>query len=248
MTKIHDALKRSERAAPAATSSVIERVNAAGASSPQTAVTQAYRLALAPCVTLPIDMMIALQRKVRVALPEVDAPIIQIAASRSGEGVTTVAQNFALVLSRDVGARVLLVNPKVAALDAAMPPALQQAFATAGKIDAGIIGCDHPRLFAGWLGGTPVDRVAANLAPMFTTLRSAFDFVVIDSGSVDGWVNEQAFCRLTDALLLVVEAERTSLPLVEQTLETLTTMGAPVHGIVLNRRRRYIPKSLTKFL
>jgi Mrp family chromosome partitioning ATPase len=227
---------------------MIEPMAAAGASYSQQAGMHASFLTLAPCVTLPIDMMISLQRKVRVGLPEVTPAIIQIASCRPGEGVTTVAQNLAMVLSRDVGARVLLVNPKISAPKVVMPPALEQAFAATGGIDSGIIASDHPRLFAARLGGTPGDRAAADTAPLFTSLRSAFDFVVIDSGSVDGWVNEQAFCRLTDVLLLVVEAERTPWPLVEHTIETLTTMGAPVSGIVLNKRRRYIPKALMRFL
>jgi len=245
MSKITNVLKRVDRAlAPEPAITPAD----GGTAYSQATVLHPPRWTLSPCVTLPIDMMITLQRRLRVALPEVASPVIQIAASGPGEGVTTVAQNLALVLSRDVGARVLLVQSKAAPGTAAAVPTLQQAVAATGEIGPAITASDHPRLFAAWLGAAPADRAAAEPDAVFKALRAAFDFVVIDSGNVSGWLNEQAFCRLTDAVLLVVQAERTPWALVEQTLEALSFMGAPVKGVVLNRRRRYIPKRLLRFL
>jgi len=64
------------------------------------------------------------------------------------------------------------------------------------------------------------------------------------SRSFDGII----LCGAMDAVLLVVAAESTRVPVVEELRDTLLSQGANLAGVVLNRRRLYIPRVIYRIL
>ncbi len=86
------------------------------------------------------------------------------------------------------------------------------------------------------------------LGELLHDLRETYDLVVIPSPAVATDVLSLSLSRLADASILVIQAERTRLPVVRRTLEILEASGGRVIGTVMNRRRFYIPRWIYRWL
>ncbi|HEX8595890.1 MAG TPA: exopolysaccharide transport family protein [Pseudomonas sp.] len=74
------------------------------------------------------------------------------------------------------------------------------------------------------------------------------EIVLIDASSI--FTNPDAFgmLREADLILLVVQAEETTVPMLENVLSTLHTAFKKVDGIIINRRRYQVPGRLLDYL
>jgi uncharacterized protein involved in exopolysaccharide biosynthesis len=74
------------------------------------------------------------------------------------------------------------------------------------------------------------------------------EIVLIDASSI--FTNEDAFALLREAdlILLIVQAEATTVPMLENVLSTLHTAFKKVDGIIINRRRYQVPGRLLDYL
>jgi len=72
-------------------------------------------------------------------------------------------------------------------------------------------------------------------------IRTPFDEVVIDCPAASRSPLGLAMAPHADAVVLVVEADRTRAPVAEKLLRELRATDANVVGAVLNRRRHYVP-------
>jgi Mrp family chromosome partitioning ATPase len=80
------------------------------------------------------------------------------------------------------------------------------------------------------------------------SLRQSFDFVVIDAPSLKSSSDGIAFAQRADATVLVTSAETTRRHVLENLRDTLKNAGATISGIVLNKRKFYIPERIYKKL
>ena len=99
------------------------------------------------------------------------------------------------------------------------------------------------------LGSTPeLTPCILNRPDCWAALRQKAMLTVVDSppGSqfFDGIVASSAM----DAVLLVVRAESTRMPVVENLRDRLISYGAPLAGLVLNQRRFYIPNWIYRLM
>jgi Mrp family chromosome partitioning ATPase len=78
-------------------------------------------------------------------------------------------------------------------------------------------------------------------AAFWRQIREPFDEVVIDCAAASRSPLGLAMAPLADAVVLVVEADRTRAPVAEKLLRELRALNANVVGAVLNRRRYYVP-------
>ncbi|MBC3955990.1 exopolysaccharide transport family protein [Pseudomonas triticifolii] len=74
------------------------------------------------------------------------------------------------------------------------------------------------------------------------------EIVLINASGVS--TNQEAFVllRSADLILLVVRAEETTVPMLEDTLQNLNTAFKKVDGVIFNRRRFEVPEQVLKFL
>jgi Mrp family chromosome partitioning ATPase len=79
-------------------------------------------------------------------------------------------------------------------------------------------------------------------------LRHHYDFVIIDAAAATASSNGFALARHVDGVILVVEAEYTRWPVVQNFKDRLIASGGNILGVVLNKRRYYIPSFLYKHL
>jgi hypothetical protein len=97
-------------------------------------------------------------------------------------------------------------------------------------------------------GGDPRELERPVLHRTWGRLGERADLVVIDSPSVLDSPVGLALAPTADGVILLVEAERTRAKAAAAARDALAAAGATILGIVLNRRRHYVPKALYEFL
>ena len=172
--------------------------------------------------------------------------IVGFIASGSGEGTSTIAHAYAKAVVSHLRRRVLLLSAvDEDASDLGVLPAL----ASGTSLDQ----CLRPMEgggFAGSLGGRNIGVLweLQARADLWEELRNRFDDVVLDlpatSLSLIG-LNSAAHC---DGVVVVLEAERTRAPVVENLIASLRAVRAPLLGTVLNKRRYYLPQRVYRWL
>ena len=65
--------------------------------------------------------------------------------------------------------------------------------------------------------------------------------VIIDAPAILSDVTGIALSRKVSGVLLVVEAEKTRAPIIEQARRVIETGGGRVLGVILNKRKHHIP-------
>lgn len=204
----------------------------------------------------PIREMQALYRSIDSALAgRQGGAMIMISSSHPGEGKTTLCVKFADALAHSLGKSVLILDAdrnhtstrhsrsqkasSVALLEKS-PEAILQ-----GSVEAGERGA-----IAAVTVGSPGASALAPRADMEVIARvrdriaRIFDYILIDAPSVAEASWSPSFGAIADGVILVVEAERTRWPVVQNTRRELERSGAKVLGVFLNRRRFYIPESV----
>jgi protein-tyrosine kinase len=195
--------------------------------------------------------MITLYQNIESILPDLPKKVIQFMGSREGEGTSTIIREFARISATRLGKRVIL-------LDADRQHPIQH-----------LLFNIHPEY--GWedaLGnGISVEKTAyqigtstlflspvspcsvsihqifdsPRLKDFFETLRQIFDLVIIDSPPAVVSPDGISISRMVDGVVLVVEAEKTRWPVVGKVRDNIIRNGGKILGMVLNKRRHYIP-------
>jgi Mrp family chromosome partitioning ATPase len=258
MTRIFEALKKSQgRAAalpfpPAAAEPLRAAVTPLPA-TPAAAVPAAEpaltpRVEFVPAAPLPDEVareLAALRVGIESALEGRKSRVVLFLSAMRGEGVTTVARQFASLLASDGRGRALLVDlhsrsgaaePGAAAPWTARPSRGPVPEPPAGRgaatIGVASLGDEIPRT-----GG----RAPAAVRAFFATASTQFDWVIVDGPPVLQSPESVHLASLADGVVLVVRSGHTKRPVVLRAAELLRKSGARVLGSVLNRRRLEIP-------
>ncbi|WP_344311957.1 AAA family ATPase [Agromyces terreus] len=169
------------------------------------------------------------------------APVVVVSSPEYGDGKSTVAANLALSLA-EAGRRVTLVDANLRA------PVLAKAFDVdaagglaellAGEAAAGAGTAVAPNLTlvpTSALDGDFSELLESDgLAAFLDRVRRASDAVVIDAGPLLPVADGAALAAHADAYLVVVRAGRSKISDLRQSVEALTSLGAPIAGVVLD--------------
>lgn len=183
--------------------------------------------------------------------------LVQCIAAHPGEGVSSVARDLALVAARVPELRVLLLD-----LD---PPGRRQAEWLQAR-HAGLAGSAEAvtQSLPGAAGQLAVTRFGTGLHVSemqgawpgagivwngtIAVLRASFDMIVVDSPSLQTAFEGVMLAPQMDANLIVVEAEATRAAVVQNLRDQLMEVGAPIAGVVLNKRRFHIPGFIYRYI
>ena len=223
-------------------------------------------VSLAPIEASTMDFeneMITLNQAVAALLPNVQKKIIQFIGARQGEGVSTIAREFALTAANTLGQSVLLI-------DANYRNPVQHSFLgikffkIEAEHDCGD-GLDNrltdekamyqvgdsklflyptfPLFSLASQGGS-----SSKIKDFFEKLKLRFDLILIDSPPMTGSPESIALCKSVDGFILVCEADKTRWPVIENVKDRIIKNGGNILGVVFNKRRYYIPDSIYRNL
>lgn len=184
--------------------------------------------------------------------------VLAITGSHHDEGASTVAANLARLLARPNDGQVLLIDADIRhpsihqIFESNLSPGLSDILTNGQRIDSVIVPSPVKNLHilsAGAING--------NLSEIFDTerftnlldsIRKNYQFVVIDLPAVNEASWALRLARLCDGVGLVVEAERSRWEVAQRTKELLEQSNAKIIGVIVNKRRFYIPQWLYRTL
>lgn len=238
MSKIYDALKRAERER--------EMSRERGNGHPVDA--------LAPRSGQEDDDYRRLRASLLFAPAYSDVRTIAVTATRHGEGATRVATGLARALAGEGETRVLLVeaNLRTPAFAQQLPigkgPGLAEFLA--GDVGAAQLVTPLPEWNISVISGGQRTAVinCEGIAAAVAQVMEQFDFVILDLPPVNRYADAAILAPKVDGVILVVEADRTPVVDAESAKKSLDRVGARIFGVVLNRRRSYVPATLQALL
>ena len=170
--------------------------------------------------------------------------ITVVTSSIPGEGKTTVSSNLALALGQME--KVLLIDADMRrpslAKEYGLPkqaPGLSELVAGTEKEEACIqhlegLGIDL--ITSGAVPPNPLDLLSSNrFAELLLQLSERYDRIVIDSAPTQAVSDSMVLSTKADALIYVVKSDSTSVNIVNNGLQRLARVGAPIIGGVLNQ-------------
>ena len=187
--------------------------------------------------------------------------VVMVAATDHGEGGTTTAAILASTLARSGSTKILLVdaNLRTPALDEVFEPGqghkllgLSDQVLSEAPLDRTIYQTDIPNLSfmpCGQAVTSPSYMFDSEpIGAMLSALREKFDFVIFDGSPLRDYSESSFLAGKMDGVILVVEAERTKIDIARKIRKDLESTGVNILGVVLNKKRNYIPDFLERFL
>ena len=211
---------------------------------------------------IPVKMLPIRFQEVKTRLitrfPEDSVKTILITSTAHESGCSTTAANFALTLAQDCKRNVLLIDANLRS------PRLHEVFniehnqglsqllmkdedqtslfKKVGRGNLFVIPCGENK--SGPMNLFESDRFSMTLE----NVRKKFDYVIFDAPPVNGCFDSIIIGRKVDGVILVIESGKTRKQVAIKAKQELEEAGAKVLGVILNRRKHYIPEWIYKRL
>jgi Mrp family chromosome partitioning ATPase len=195
--------------------------------------------------------------KLRNAMAKGGGVVVHLTSAERGDGVSTIAREFAVAAAAIPFCRVLLLScldlddSRAGAFGPPLPD-LVSSYLLRGEGEVASIAVGNSIFHASALspsfeprGGADCSRTVEEL---YAGLRSAYDLLIVDCPPI---LHAPYFVRVaqeTPEVLLVVEAEKTRIPAVIRAKDEIALAGGRLVGVVLNKRRVYLPGFLQRRL
>lgn len=181
---------------------------------------------------------------------------ILITSPARENGCSTAAANFALTLAQDCKLNVLLIDANLRhpslhevfdiEYNQGLPQLLMKdedetsLFKKVGRGNLFVIPCGENR--SGPMNLFESDRFSTTLE----NLRKKFDYIIFDAPPVNGCFDSIMIGRNVDGVILVIESGKTRKQVAIKAKQELEEAGAKIFGVILNRRKHYIPDWIYK--
>ncbi len=176
---------------------------------------------------------------------------ILFAATTHGDGCSTTSLNFATTLAKDSRLKVLLieVNLRTASLHEVFNIDDNQGLSAIVK-DESDVGGKIKKVGAGNLfvipcGGKYTDPVALLESEQFSDflekMRDRFDYIILDAPPVPNFSECRALCARVDGAVLVIKSGKTRRQVALRAKRQMEEAGGKLLGVVLNKKKYYIP-------
>lgn len=179
---------------------------------------------------------------------------IAITSTAHGEGNTTVAVSFAVSLALNRKLRILLVDANLRkpllhrVIRADQKPGLTELCTTSEPFDKVLRKTTIPNVFVITSGATisHPQRLfeSTNLEEQLIQWTEKFDYVLLDCPPVNPCPEALILAAQSDGAILVVQAGKTRREAVQSAKEQMMEAKVNIFGVVLNRRKYFIPKLL----
>lgn len=183
---------------------------------------------------------------------------ILFSGTTHGNGASTTAINFATTLAHNRRCYVLLIEANL------RTPGIHTSFRikrNPGLSDI-ITNGDNPLFHLKNVGPENLSVITAGSehsgpvglfeSDRFETLLSfmhdLFDYIILDAPPVSGFSEARVLCKKVDGVVLVLEAGKTRKQVAVRAKKEIEEAGGDLLGVVLNKRKYYIPKWIYKML
>ena len=183
---------------------------------------------------------------------------LMFVGSAPGDGVTTTGLNFAIILAKETKKKVLLIDMNVRTpsihhmFRIESSPGVTDLSTDLEKVKAGIQKFGPGELFVLPCGGNKSDPVSLFESPLFIefmdSMRSQFDYIILDTPPASRFMESRVFCSHVDGVVLVIKYSKTRRQAALSIKKDLEDAGANILGVVVNKRKFYIPEWLYKRL
>jgi Mrp family chromosome partitioning ATPase len=231
MTKIYEALEEAGK----------ER----GQSSPNS-----FSLPSSPAPKAVEEKLLALYRRIEMALEGRQGKVIEFAAAQAGDDSSRIVISFAKLVVSRLGKKVLILStggPRGAGSSAITQSARgwEAVIRRECGVDDVLAPVGGTGLVAGQIASSDAGLPGMIGSPEFreilNALRSRFDLVLLDAPSIATAPTAELLAGSVDGVVLVVEAGRTRWQVVRNAIEQIEAQKGVVLGVVLNKVRHYIP-------
>jgi len=202
--------------------------------------------------------LMVMAQNIAALLPSPDKNVIQFIGSRKGEGTSTLVREFALVSAQHSKKPVLLVEADLA------QPSQYQAFGIEVKspldhvlndgkaLEAVVSQVEQSNLFLATLSSKVqsalTTRTFFNPTDMWKIVREQFSLILIDSSPIGVTADSLVLCETVDGIVLVLEAEKTRSAVVKKVRDQILMQEGNLLGIVVTKRKLYIPEIFYKLI
>lgn len=198
------------------------------------------------------EEMLCLYKTVETLLPDTPKKILQFISVREGEGTSTLIREFAVLSATKLGKSVLLLDADRHSPTQHQPFNIQfergwqEAVNDESPISEVLHKVPNIDLHVGPSSNsreaTPSIFNSQTMNSFWKTVWERFDLILIDSPPLTLSPDGLAIAPWVNGVVIVVEAEKTSSASVKNLKERIDRVGGNVLGIVLNKRRYYIPQ------
>jgi hypothetical protein len=210
-------------------------------------------------LTLPHDKIANLLQTIQNHLQTVDGtPVIQFVSAYNGEGSEVIGFEVAYAAAAQTGKRVLFIDTSARSRFAVLPLANRQAVSLHHLVSDDGLAASPFLSFTGtsfFFTALPENPGGNTLFPPKDTvknilgdLRGLFDLIIVQTEDAMTTQAATILAGLADATIIVIEAERTRLPVARQLRQIVEDNGGRVIGAVLNKRKLYIWKTIYSLL
>jgi capsular exopolysaccharide synthesis family protein len=179
-------------------------------------------------------------------------------SSTSGEGATTIAVNYARVLALQGKEKVLLceVNARKPSFDRIFSLSdsvgVVDVFTGDSSLDSAIHKIKNSNLAVVPVGRPDPSLIQLHMAEVLPGLleRAAKEYttIVFDAPPISSSPETPAMSRFVDGVVIVVQSGKTKREVVQRSINAVARLDGKVLGVVLNRKKYYIPEFLYKRL
>ena len=204
------------------------------------------------------EEMLSLYKTIEALLPRLKRKTIQFIGSREGEGSSTIAREFARISATRIGKSVLLLDGDRHQSTHKHYFAIKSdyswidALVRAECVDEALYQIGESKLFVSPSCNSSTSTPEIFDSPRFESfwknLRERFDLILIDSPPLTVSPDGLAIASRVDGVILVLEAEKTRWQTAKNVKDSIARVGGNMLGIVLNKRRYYIPQAIYKLL
>ncbi|MCF6290812.1 MAG: CpsD/CapB family tyrosine-protein kinase [Desulfobacterales bacterium] len=184
-----------------------------------------------------------------------DIKTIYVTSCLNGEGKTTAALNIAYSLAKNSNTRILLVDgnsdaPRLHKLfGAAAAPGLCDTMRSEDFNSDILKQTEYGNLFIITHGGKTAGKHSSAetekmIKALLDKLRDQFDYIIFDGLSLLSSSEPAILANSFDGIVMVVESERTKWEVAQLGIEKLIKLKGNMLGVVLNKRKYYIPRFL----
>ena len=176
---------------------------------------------------------------------EMRSVVIHIVSTNRGEGTSTIAREIALAASAPGWCKVALIDASGAADGR---PGLVEQFERGEEPELRTVGAVPAGVATARMSAVQGAARLESVRGLYAGLRARFNMVIVDCPPVMTGRQAAISASVADGTILVVEAERTRIDDASRARETLEQLGAKVLGVVFNKRRRRIPRLISRFI